>query len=166
MKLLNMYKPYCVEDIYACRETVEVECKGPAGTLSFTYDGAENGSVFEGTIYLGRLSRSPSGEIKFLPDNDYGKRFYSDVNIAFHLTGVFWKNISGKFAVLSDGREVHYTRFFPALNAVKMWGLSISAALTELYGGKDITTEDTFPEGPKLAHEYVRRWNELKRENA
>ena len=74
-------------------------------------------------------------------------------------------SINGKFAVLADGRRVHYTRFLPALNAVRMWGITLDRALSELYGGEDLTVEQPFKEGPKLAFEYTRLWNEIKHQH-
>lgn len=166
MKTLDIYKPYSVESIYGCGDTVEIEYKIPAGNISFTYNGQEEGSVYEGTRYIGVLNRNNKGAIEFQP-NEAGKEFYSDVKKAFHIEveggAVFFKDIKGDFTVLSNGEEVHYTRFLPAMNAVKMWGLSIPAALNECYGDEDLTLEATFPEGAKLANEYKRLWNEIKR---
>ncbi len=72
---------------------------------------------------------------------------------------------AGDFAILNDGRRIHYTRFLPALNAVRMWGITLDRALNEMYGGEDLTVEQLFKEGPKLAFEYTRLWNEMKRQH-
>lgn len=72
--------------------------------------------------------------------------------------------VEGKFAVLQDGRRVHYTRILPALNAVKMWDIPLDRALSELYWGEPLEIEQLFKEGPKLSFYYTQRWNEIKRE--
>ena len=69
------------------------------------------------------------------------------------------------FAILDDGRKVHYERYLIAQNSVVAWELSLDKALETLYGGEDLSLPEKHM-NEKLRSELARQWNEMRRDAA
>ena len=70
-----------------------------------------------------------------------------------------------RYAVLDDGRKVHYERYLLAMRSSEAWGVGILDILEHMFGGEDLTLPEKSMDH-RVRFELKRQWNDILRSGA